>query len=71
MDTHCKKSAEERAADYRKLVPHPTVFARVDPGQADVLSVTNRRFLQMFRFTDEEIRGLGTCRDCPRRTCRS
>jgi hypothetical protein len=59
MDTYYKKSAEERAADYRKLVPHLTVFARVEPGQADVLSAMNRRFLQVFNFTDEEIRGLG------------
>jgi hypothetical protein len=31
----------------------------VDPGQADVLSAMNRRFLQVFNFTDEEIMGLG------------
>jgi integrase len=59
MDTYYKKSVEERAADYRKLVPHLTAFARVDPGQADVLSAMNRRFLQVFSFTDEEIRGIG------------
>ncbi|MDG6964761.1 MAG: tyrosine-type recombinase/integrase [Nitrososphaerota archaeon] len=59
MDTYYKKSVEERAADYRRLVPHLTVFGRVDPGQADVLSAMNRRFLQVFSFTDEEIGGLG------------
>ena len=59
MDTYYKKSVEERAADYRRLVPHLTVLARVEPGQADVLSAMNRRFLQVFSFTDEEIRRLG------------
>ncbi|MDG7009121.1 MAG: hypothetical protein JRN06_13000 [Nitrososphaerota archaeon] len=59
MDTYYKKSVEERAADYRRLVPHLTVFAKVETGQAEVLSAMNRRFLQVFSFTDEEIRGLG------------
>ncbi|MDG6949212.1 MAG: site-specific integrase [Nitrososphaerota archaeon] len=59
MDTYYKKSVEERAADYRRLVPHLTVFAKVETGQAEVLSAMNRRFLQVFSFTDEEIGGLG------------
>ncbi|MDG6970696.1 MAG: tyrosine-type recombinase/integrase [Nitrososphaerota archaeon] len=59
MDTYYRKTVEERAADYRRLVPHLTVLAKVEPGQADVLSAMNRRFLQVFSFTDEEIRGLG------------
>jgi integrase len=59
MDTYYRKTVEERALDYRRLVPHLTVFARVEAGQADVLSAMNRRFLQVFSFTDEEIRGLG------------
>lgn len=59
MDTYYKKSVEERAADYRRLIPHLTVFGRVDPGQTDVLSAMNRRFLQVFDFTDEEIQRLG------------
>jgi hypothetical protein len=70
MDTYLRKSAEERAADYRKLVPHLTVFARVDPWQADVLSAMNRRFLQVFNFAPRRSGAWGTCLGSPQGTCR-
>lgn len=53
MDTYYKKSEEERRSDYRRLMPHLTVFG--ETGKGDIRSELVRQLLLVSGFKPQEV----------------
>ena len=71
MDTYYKKSEEERKADYLKLMPRLTVFAKEPVSTDRMLATFNRQFLKISHYSDQEIDALATCPSSRTSSCRS
>jgi hypothetical protein len=59
MDTYYRKSDEERAEDYRKLMPKLTVFGDESVSMREVEVMTRKQILEFSGFSEQEIDGLG------------
>ncbi len=59
MDTYYRKSEEERAADYLKLMPRITVFGDENVSMREVEVMTRKQILQFSGFSEQEIDELG------------